>query len=80
MVPVTISGARRLLPPKGFPSLDYGDLLITVHAPIESKVGVDRAALRAASVASFRRWRVALCLSACVFLCVYVPVSVSVPV
>ncbi len=36
ILPVTLSGARSLLPPFGFPSLGFGDVEITVHPPIST--------------------------------------------
>ncbi len=35
-MPVTISGARALLPPKRFPALGWGEIVVTVHPPIET--------------------------------------------
>ena len=37
ILPITMSGARSLLPPFGFPSLGYGDVEITVHAPLSTR-------------------------------------------
>jgi 1-acyl-sn-glycerol-3-phosphate acyltransferase len=36
IVPVTISGARDLMPARGLPTLGYGTPQLTVHAPIET--------------------------------------------
>lgn len=35
IVPVTISGARDLMPPRGFPSLGWGRVTLIIHPPIE---------------------------------------------
>lgn len=37
ILPVTISGARTLLPPGGLPQLAYGSVCVTVHPPIATK-------------------------------------------
>lgn len=37
VVPITISGARNILAPYGFPELHAGDVVMTVHPPIETK-------------------------------------------
>ena len=37
ILPVTLSGARSLLPPFGFPSLGFGDVEITVHPAISTE-------------------------------------------
>jgi len=37
ILPVTLSGVRSLLPPFGFPSLGFGDVVITVHPPISTQ-------------------------------------------
>lgn len=34
LIPVSISGARDLMPPHGFPKLGYGQPILTVHKPI----------------------------------------------
>eukprot|EP01138_Halocafeteria_seosinensis_P006688 gb/GECG01006837.1/.p1 GENE.gb/GECG01006837.1/~~gb/GECG01006837.1/.p1 ORF type:complete len:301 (+),score=27.35 gb/GECG01006837.1/:1-903(+) len=36
VVPITISGARNILAPYGFPELHAGDVVMTVHPPIET--------------------------------------------
>lgn len=36
IVPITISGARNLMPARGYPSLGYGAPKLIVHAPIPS--------------------------------------------
>ena len=33
-MPITISGARSLLPARGFPALGFGEIIVTVHDPI----------------------------------------------
>jgi 1-acyl-sn-glycerol-3-phosphate acyltransferase len=44
IVPVTITGARSMLPPRGLPLLADSSPLVVVHPPIESKVrGADAA-------------------------------------
>jgi 1-acyl-sn-glycerol-3-phosphate acyltransferase len=37
ILPVTLSGARSLLPPFGFPSLGFGDVEIILHPPISTE-------------------------------------------
>ncbi len=69
VVPVTISGARRMWPPKGFPALDFGDLLITVHAPVESKVPAG--SLCVWSFSSMHAFcRLCVCCVVCMCVCV----------
>jgi 1-acyl-sn-glycerol-3-phosphate acyltransferase len=36
ILPVTISGARKLFPPKGIPSLGFGTPVLTIHPPIQA--------------------------------------------
>lgn len=37
LIPITISGARELLPMRGFPALGFGEVTITVHDPIPTE-------------------------------------------
>lgn len=37
IVPVTISGARDIMPPRGTPALGYGEPIIKIHDPIETQ-------------------------------------------
>jgi 1-acyl-sn-glycerol-3-phosphate acyltransferase len=37
IVPITISGARDLMPARGFPGLGFGSVTMTIHKPVETK-------------------------------------------